>query len=368
MPVVEIEKGKKYRAKFYYRDEDGNSKYGGSKTFIKKRDATSWLQAQKDKFNKNGAVKNADLPFVDFWMKWFELFKKPSLRPVTADKWMNSYSVISKYWQRTSLKNIDRTSYQEFINWYGANHAKSSAEKVHVHMHAAVKYAVEENYIDRDFALRPTLSGAKGKPDALKYLQEADFFKLIKYLNSTNNELNVSRAMIQFACYTGARLSEIAGLTIEDVDLKTGIININKTYNYRDGGFAPTKNPQSIRRIDIDDHYLQILKKRVLTHELRKQELLFAKNNSTTPPTSNAVNKELRKIFKDIGINSDMNFHGLRHTHISYLLANEVNIQYVSKRAGHSSVSTTLNVYTHILERLEHDEISRTKKLLSAIG
>lgn len=368
MPVIEIEKGKKYRAKFYYRDDDGNSKYGGSKSFVKKRDAISWLQAQKDKFNKNGAVRNADLPFVEFWMKWFELFKKPALRPITADKWMNSYSVISKYWQRTTLKNIDRTAYQEFINWYGSDHAKSSTEKVHVHMHAAVKYAVEENYIERDFALRPTLSGSTGKPDALKYLQEADFLKLIGYLNSTNNELNVSRAMIQFACYTGARLSEIAGLTTKDIDLKKGLVSITKTYNYRDGGFAPTKNPQSIRKIDIDDHYISILKKRVLTHELRKQELLFAKNGSSTPPTSNAVNKELRKIFKDIGIKSDMNFHGLRHTHISYLLANGVNIQYVSKRAGHSSVSTTLNVYTHILERLERDEISRTKKLLSAIG
>ncbi|MBA1433805.1 hypothetical protein EQ827_00825 [Lactobacillus bombi] len=66
---------------------------------------------------------------------------------------------------------MNKTSYQQFINWYGSNHAKTSVEKVHVHAHTAIKAAYEDNYIEKDFTLRPALSGGASKPDALKYLE-----------------------------------------------------------------------------------------------------------------------------------------------------------------------------------------------------
>lgn len=364
MPITKKKNGK-YQARFFYRDDTGQTKSGGSQTFDRKRDAQAWLQQQKDKFNIQGEIKRADMPFVDFWMDWFTTFKKPSLRPVTADKWLNSYSVIKKYWKKTPLKNMDKISYQRFINWYGQNHAKTSVEKVHVHTHAAIKAAYEDNYIDKDFALRPAISGGASKPDALKYLEQEDFLKLIDYLNKTNNSLNMSRLMIQMACYSGARLSEIAGLTIDDIDPLHGKINIDKTFDYRDGGFAPTKNPQSIRQIDIEKSFLKQLQPIINEKKIRGQKLIFAKNIDGCPPSSNGVNKELRSIFKKIGIKKTITFHGLRHTHISYLLANGVDIQYVSKRAGHSSVMTTLKIYTHILQKHERHEVKRTLDLFA---
>ncbi len=42
-------------------------------------------------------------------------------------------------------------------------------------------------------------------------------------------------------------------------------------------------------------------------------------------------------------------FHGLRHTHASKLLAAGVDVQVVSHRLGHASVSTTMNIYAHLL-------------------
>ena len=43
------------------------------------------------------------------------------------------------------------------------------------------------------------------------------------------------------------------------------------------------------------------------------------------------------------------NIHAIRHTHATQLLENGVSITEVSKRLGHSSVTITLNTYSHVL-------------------
>lgn len=381
MPVIEIEKGKKYRAKFYYRDDDGNNKYGGSKTFTRQRDAVSWLQSQKDLFNSTGVTADkANVPFVKYWLDWFETFRKPSLRPITADKWMNSYSVMQKFWGRTLLKNIDKKRYQEFINWYGANHAKSSVEKVHVHAHAAVKYAFEEKHITRDFADRPNLVGTVGIPDSHKFLEEEDFIKLKDYVLSSMNVSNISRVMISVAIHTGARLSEIAGLTYDDFDFKKNLITINKTFDFRDGGFGPTKNTQSNRKINVDSKFMNymhlIVKQLELKNKILKNDdrhinaelgLVFYNQQFDQPPTSNALNGELRALYKTLDIKkTEVSFHGIRHSHVSYLLANGIDIKYISEREGHDSIATTLNTYSHILNRFKKEQISKVVALFEA--
>ncbi|WP_261370488.1 tyrosine-type recombinase/integrase [Weissella cibaria] len=55
-----------------------------------------------------------------------------------------------------------------------------------------------------------------------------------------------------------------------------------------------------------------------------------------------------------------IHFHGLRHSHVSYLLHNGVDIDYVSKRVGHANVSVTLQIYAHMLKEKElaQDELT----------
>jgi Phage integrase family len=49
-----------------------------------------------------------------------------------------------------------------------------------------------------------------------------------------------------------------------------------------------------------------------------------------------------------------LRFHDLRHTFASLLIAQNVNVAFVSRQLGHASVSTTLNVYTHLFDHVEH--------------
>lgn len=93
----------------------------------------------------------------------------------------------------------------------------------------------------------------------------------------------------------------------------------------------------------------------------------FGKNFAFTyddkiPPTNNACNKKLAKL---LGDNSKtVTFHALRHTHASYLLANDIALQYVSERLGHSGVNITLRTYAHLLDDKRTSERDKTISLL----
>jgi integrase len=61
-------------------------------------------------------------------------------------------------------------------------------------------------------------------------------------------------------------------------------------------------------------------------------------------------------------------FHGLRHTHASYLISNGANISYVSKRLGHKNIAVTMEVYSHLLQDAQQSEDKKAMQLLDNIG
>ncbi|WP_423219668.1 tyrosine-type recombinase/integrase [Clostridium hydrogeniformans] len=57
-----------------------------------------------------------------------------------------------------------------------------------------------------------------------------------------------------------------------------------------------------------------------------------------------------RVVNYDLGIR--FNFHMLRHTHATMLLENGSNFKYIQKRLGHSKLSTTMDTYSHVTEKM----------------
>lgn len=71
---------------------------------------------------------------------------------------------------------------------------------------------------------------------------------------------------------------------------------------------------------------------------------------------------------KKLGFEKIITCHGLRHTHASTMLYKGINILYVSKRLGHSSLNVTMSVYSHILKELEEKDNENIKKIFSEIN
>ena len=66
---------------------------------------------------------------------------------------------------------------------------------------------------------------------------------------------------------------------------------------------------------------------------------------------------------KEMGI--PFSFHDLRHAHASLLLEADVNVKVIQERLGHSQISTTLDVYSHITNKLERDSIEKFEKVFA---
>jgi integrase len=373
MSVFKRDSGKWVSQTSYY-DKNGKRKYR-TRTFTTRREASVFdAQQIQDAELETGSIPQ-DISIANYFDQWVSTYKKPAVSANTLLKYVTSGNTIREYFRDKKLKDLNRIEYQKFLNWYaddgfGHKHSKESVEKLHVHAHAAIRAAYDDGYLKRDIANRPTIGGMQGKKDSLKFLEAADFERLRDYVNQFASPDRLSLMMIQTAIYSGARLSEIAGLTFDDVDEKAGTLDINKNYDYvvPDNTFKPTKTASSTRVIDVSPILIKSLHKVILAQKVRAKvnpdSLVFAGLDGT-PPTSNGVNKELRRAMAHLQIEKDgFTFHGLRHSHASYLLASGVDLQYVSKRLGHDNIGITAKTYTHILDRLEKREIQKMLEVL----
>ncbi len=73
-----------------------------------------------------------------------------------------------------------------------------------------------------------------------------------------------------------------------------------------------------------------------------------------------SVSKSFSKRSNRIKYDDNITPYSLRHTHTSYLLSKGIPIEYISKRLGHSTISQTLNTYSHLLE--EHKRARSTSQ------
>ena len=174
------------------------------------------------------------------------------------------------------------------------------------------------------------------------------------------------RVAILLDIFTGARLGELVGLEWNDIDLKNGIININKSSQYLSQKGVFTKSPKtesSIRDVAIPDFIVSLLEEYKLWYEEQKSicgdfwyesDRLFVQDNGK-PIHPSTISKWFEKFVKQIGL-PVINFHGLRHTNATLLIAQQVDVATVSARLGHAQITTTYNFYVHPLR--SHDKMA----------
>ncbi|MCK8627303.1 site-specific integrase [Fructobacillus cardui] len=190
----------------------------------------------------------------------------------------------------------------------------------------------------------------------MKFLEKDDFQKLIE---SCKKSTDLTAKMMLMSAFTGMRYAEVAGLTPADVNIEEKTVSINKSWNMVQSKFKPTKtNSHSNRVITIPDELVRAIKEWDMTNKF----VFYGKNG--VPPKNDSCNKELKKILEEHN-SKVITMHGLRHTHASFLLANNISIQYVSERLGHADVNITLGIYAHLLNE---KRLSENKKALDLLN
>jgi integrase len=154
------------------------------------------------------------------------------------------------------------------------------------------------------------------------------------------------RAIWATALYAGLRLGELRALRVEDVDLATGIIRVERGWDAVEGEIA-LKSHAGRRKVPIAAVLRDHLAEHVARIDRSGSELIFG-NTPESPFTGNMLERRADKAWGDAGIER-LTPHDGRHTFASLMIAADVNAKALSTFMGHPNISITLDRYGHLM-------------------
>ena len=298
--------------------------------------------------------------FYDYYQQWVDVYKKGAIREATLSKYLMTQKWIEKLAPKLKIAELTRTAYQQLLNDYAKEHERQTTLDFHHQLKGAILDAVDEGLIERDPTRKAIIKGKQPGAKKIKYLNQFELHTLIADLDLTE-EVNWDWFILLVA-KTGMRFSEALAITPGDFDFARQTLSVGKTWDYKgDGGFLPTKNKSSVRKIQID--WQIVVKFSELIKGLPENEPIFVGN---TKIYNSTVNDVLTRHCKSCGI-SEISIHGLRHTHASLLLFAGVSIASVARRLGHASMTTTQKTYLHIIQELENKDVDLVMRTLSGL-
>ena len=301
-----------------------------------------------------------DTLFYEYYKQWVEVYKQGAIREATMSKYLMTQKWVEKLVPELKVSEMTRTIYQQLLNDYAKEHERQTTLDFHHQLKGAILDAVDEGLISRDPTRKAIIKGKTPKVKKIKYLNQFELHTLIADLD-IKEEVNWDWFILLVA-KTGMRFSEALAITPADFDFARQTLSISKTWDYKgDGGFLPTKNKSSVRKIQID--WQIVVKFAELVKKLPEDKPIFVGEEKVYNST---VNDVLTRHCKACGI-SEISVHGLRHTHASLLLFAGVSIASVARRLGHASMTTTQKTYLHIIQELENKDVDLVMRTLSGL-
>lgn len=359
--IKKIKSGWQYRISY---KENGEYKTKSKNGFRTKKEAEIAASEMELKLNKGYDVQASERLFTEFFRDWYEIYRKGKQSPYNDADIRKAVEFAERSFVEVKLKDLTRNMYQKALNDFAETHSTATLKKHHTYMRACIRDAIEDGILTRDPTYKAVVIGKVApKNETSKYLNFGEAQKLIREVKKDMRLRYISRYMILFALATGCRFSEMSGLTWDCVDFEKRNIKIKKTWDakYVDG-FSNTKNYGSKRTITVDEKTLNMMAalkhdqdKSAMSTGLRNEYNLCFVNSKMQLVTNNAVLKTLKRLCRNAGI-KEVTTHSLRHTHASMLLYKGVNIKYLSRRLGHTDITTTLQTYSHVLDEMEQTE------------
>lgn len=299
--------------------------------------------------------------FSEYYSNWVRIYKEGAVRSVTLEKYHMTQNWLSRLAPDLKTSDLTRITYQKLLNDYAQFHERQTTMDFHHQLKGAIMDALDDGLISRDPTRKAII---KGKTPSIKKPKYLNQFELHTLLSNLDLSPQISWDwFILLVAKTGMRFSEALALTPHDFDFIHQTLNINKTWNYKgNGGFLPTKNRSSVRKIQLD--WQTVIQFAALIKPLDQDIPIFTRKTRVFNSTANAVLARhcIKNKLPVISI------HGLRHTHASLLLFAGVSIASVARRLGHASMTTTQKTYLHIIQELENKDLDLVMRSLSGLN
>lgn len=312
------------------------------------------------------------------WLdKWLTGYKKGQLKPGTYE----NYEILINVHIKPALGKIPLAKLQAHMlqAFYNEKLEKGRADGrgglstrmvryLHAIIRQALQQAVKEGLLARNVAdatSPPTIKNKQMWP-----LTEDE---LLKFFETAKDDRLFAAYVL--AATTGLRRGELLGLCWDSVDLEHGVITVQRELLILKSGLVleeTTKSKSGRRSIVLTDDAIRELKawrkrqaqeKLLLGEAYQDNGLVFCKEDGT-PLDPRDFTKRFQRHLEKAGL-PKVRLHDLRHTHASLLLARGVHPKVVQERLGHSSITMTLDLYSHLVPGLQEAAAATLNGLLS---
>lgn len=327
---------------------------------------------------EHGLFAKQDNITVSGWFNiWMKEYKEPTVKAGTVGVYRDNFrSYIEKPLGKKKLKDIRPEHIQKIYNDLNKKgYSRNTIELVSVVLSGMYKQALKNKIVTENPVPLATLPRVKKhkEPRVMTVEEQRKFLEYAKesYLNN----------LFILALTTGMRSGELRGLRWQDIDFKDKTLHINNTLVYvnKDYLLDTPKTPTSIREIPLIDSGIAALKRQKVKQAENRMllgdkwqnkkglENLVFTTMTGYPINRDMLRQELNRVIEDIQKDHQdfkhITPHTFRHTFATRCIENGMSPQVLKTILGHSKLSMTMDLYSHVLPNTKATEIQRIANL-----
>ena len=308
---------------------------------------------------------------VEEWAKlWLQEFQTSKKYKTVSTHTSHIRNHIVPVLGKIKLSDLTPTQIQLFYN--SLHLSPSSVHSIHGTLSAMLSDAVEMGHIPYNFASKrklPTISS--------KHIHPLSDDDIRRFLAALEGEKYAD--LFKTILFTGIREAEAIGLTWDCINFQNKTMRIYRQLQYRkqsEGGFTfcPTKTNKA-RTISLTTYLCDLLQERKNNQKPPPSEswqadhpndILVFPTSKYKPIQPKSIYEHFEKLMASIGLQG-VRVHDLRHTFATLSFQNGDDIKTVQQNLGHSTASTTLNIYAHVSETMSQNSASRMQSYIDSI-
>lgn len=333
------------------------------KAFDTLSEAKEWLEEQRHMDKHGGIVVSGNLT-VDAWFKNWMVMTKPTI------KYSSFYAYEGRYRHHIQpviggmrIADVRAIHCQAILNRMVPKYKGTTIQSVRRLLTAMFSAAADNDIITKSPV---TKSGVKVPKEIERHVRVLSREEQEKFFAVASKTVNYRQYLL--VSLTGLRAAELIGLKWSDIDWENHTIHVQRTLTYRyekhEWMWDTPKTKNSNRIIQLPDQLYRMFLEmkdepsRVTENTPKEFRNLIFLNRKGYPVSNPVYDSHVRQVCNKAGIKY-FSMHSLRHTFATRAQEAGVDAKVLSEILGHSVVTTTMDIYVHVMDDTKRDEMEK---------
>ena len=342
-------------------EEEAGYSTGKRKRYYKtikgsKKDAEKAMRNFISELENRTFTKDSKITVKEFMQQWLELYVKGQLSPTTIQHYIdqtNNYIIPEfgdMYLQQ--VKNIDVQkwvfSLQKQSPLTGKPMAPKTIKNIFLNLSAAMKKAVMLELIPKNPCDNITM------PKLERFQPDIYSMEEVEHMLDCAKGTSMYLPLMIEVCI-GLRRGELLALKWKHIDFEDGYLTVEENLvtvvNERITKSPKTKSGK--RTIQIPSTLLELLKETHTERNAKPNDYIICQEDGS-PYKSDSFSLKFRRFLKANDL-KHIRFHDLRHINATIMLSLGISPKVAQERLGHSSYQITMDIYSHVLKKVEKE-------------